>query len=133
MSDTYLKSAFFAACEDAVPASSHYVSLYVEIPFYGGPEEGGWWGRDVELVAHKEVKTDAEAEAIRAQVEKLARELSEQARDTFNRACAEQCEWLEARGLDADYLPEVDGEERYIVRVEQRPGENEYHSSRYYE
>lgn len=127
-----IKQAFFTLCADAVEAKRHYVSLYVSIPFYGGPEEGGWWGRDDELVAYHEVSNDVEAEALSAKVKELAEELSKQAKDAFNRACQQECEWLEARGLDADYLPEVDGEESYWVTTESTPGSFVHQSDRYY-
>jgi hypothetical protein len=127
-----IKQAFEALCTEAKPAARHYVSLYVTIPFYGGPEEGGWWGRDVELVAYQEVTNDLEAEAISTKVREMAEELSKQAKDNFNRACANECEWLEERNLDADYLPEVDGEENYWVATESIPGEHAYQGDRYY-
>lgn len=133
MSDSYISAAFDAICTEAVPAAAHYVSLYRDEPFYGGPEEGGWWGRDTVLVSHVRVDTREHAEAIRAEVEKLAADLSKQARDGFNAQCAAECEWLEQRGLDADYLPEVDGEVSYRVAVEDRAGEHAYRGSRYYE
>jgi hypothetical protein len=121
--DTYIRAAFDTICVEAVPASAHYVSLYMTEPFYGGPEEGGWWGSDTTLVSHVRVDTREHAEAIRAEVEKLAADLSKDAKDSFNRQCAAECAWLEQRGLDADYLPEVDGEVSYWVTVEDRAGE----------
>ena len=127
-----IREAFFGVCDKAEPAKARFVSLYAEIPFYGGPEEGGWWGRDVELVASQRCVTDDEAEAIRLAVVKLANELSEDARDAFNRGCAAEMEWLEARGLDADFLPEVDGEESYFVAVEDRAGSLAYQGERHY-
>lgn len=127
------KEAFFQVCAEAAPASSSYVSLYRIESFYGGPEEGGWWGRDYVLVAYQEVSNDVEAEALRQKIAVLAEDLSKQAKDNFNRGCAAQVEWLEARGLDDDFLPEVDGEDSYIVLTENKPGENAYKSSRYYE
>ena len=41
-----INEAFFNICREAKPAKSSYVSLYVNVPYYGGPEEGGWWGSD---------------------------------------------------------------------------------------
>ncbi|MCV7174841.1 hypothetical protein [Mycolicibacterium sphagni] len=127
-----VKDAFFEVCKDAQPAEAHYVSLYARIPYYGGPEEGGWWGTDYVLVAYHKVGNDAEAEAVRSQVEALAVKLSEDARDSFNRGCAAQCEWLEARGLDDSFLPEVDGPEGYLVWTETRPGEHVSEGDRCY-
>ena len=125
-------AAFYAVCKDAVKAQSHYVSLYRIESFYGGPEEGGWWGHDYVLVASQECSTDAEANALANKVSDLAEELSKQAKDAFNRGCAMECEWLEARGLDADYLPEVDGEDRYAVYIEERAGEMASTGDRHY-
>lgn len=42
-------------------------------------------------------------------------------------------EWLEARGLDADYLPEPDGELSYFVTIEDQPGSSESRGCRHYE
>ena len=125
-------AAFYAVCKDAVKAKSHYVSLYRIESFYGGPEEGGWWGHDYVLVASQECSTDAEANALANKVSDLAEELSKEAKDAFNRGCAMECEWLEARGLDADYLPEVSGEDRYAVYIEERAGEMAREGDRHY-
>ena len=128
-----INEAFFQVCRDAVPAKASYVSLYVTVPYYGGPEEGGWWGEDRILVAHYKCANEIEAEAVKSRVEELAQQLSEDAKNTYGRACVAQCDWLEARGLDGDFLPEVDGEERYWVQVEDRPGESASNGCRHYE
>lgn len=127
-----MKEAFFEICREAKPAEASYVSLYASIPFYGGPEEGGWWGRDFKLVAYERFDSEEAAEAALEAVESYAAKLSREAKDRFNRQCAAECEWLEARGLDADFLPEVNGEESYSVRIESRPGEAAYEGCRYY-
>jgi hypothetical protein len=127
------KEAFFQVCRDAQPAKSGYVSLYVNLPYYGGPEEGGWWGSDTELVAYHECGNDVEAKAVSDKIHSLTARLNEDAKDDFNRGCAAQCEWLEARGLDADFLREVDGEETYWVTIESTPGSHVSQGSRHYE
>ena len=38
-----LRRAFFEVVDEPKPAVGVYLSLYRETPFYGGPEEGGWW------------------------------------------------------------------------------------------
>jgi len=132
----YIKAAFDAVCADAKPASSAYVSLYVNLPYYGGPEEGGWWGSDTELVAYHEVSNDVEAKAISEAVQKMADEMSTEAKDRFNRSCAASVEWVEEHDPMADvsdYFPEPDGEERYWVATESRPGEHVSQGSRGYE
>jgi hypothetical protein len=127
------QEAFFAICPDAKPAHRHFVSLYVNLPYYGGPEEGGWWGSDTELVAYHEVSSDDEATEVMQRVKTRVAQLDRDAKDRFTRQCAAECEWLEARGLDSDYLPEVDGEENYWVATESTPGEHVHRGSRYYE
>ena len=133
VNDSDLAEAFFTVCNEAKPAQGHYVSLYVDVPFYGGPEEGGWWGHDCSLVAYQWCSTEEEVEAKREAVEKLAKEKSEQAKREFGEHCLRQTEWLEARGLDDSFLPEVDGEERYYVVIEDTPGSQESQGCRHYE
>lgn len=118
-----MKQAFFEICREAKPAKASYVSLYVRMPFYGGPEEGGWWGSDQELVAYERFESEEAADAAANRVQDLAEKLSKEAKDRFNAGCASEMEWLEARGLDADFLPEVNGEESYHVYVEESPGQ----------
>lgn len=128
-----IKEAFFSVCEDAKPAVSSYVSLYVRVPYYGGPEEGGWWGEDHRLVAYKHCSYPDHAEAVRRDVEALAEELSSESRREFGEQCLREMEWLEARGLDANFLPEPDGEVEYYVAEEQSPGSLASTGCRHYE
>lgn len=127
-----MKEAFFKVCKDAVPAEGSYVSLYIDTPYYGGPEEGGWWGSDTDLVAYYRCASRVEADAVKAKVEELAIQLSADSKAAFGRACRAEVEWLEARGLDADFLPEVDGESRFWVHVESAPGECVSRGDRHY-
>jgi len=128
-----IKQAFFSECQEARPAQRIYVSLYVQIPYYGGPEEGGWWGEDVALVASQHVNTQEHADAVVDRIKVLAEKLSDDERRKFGDRCLAEMEWLDARGLDADYLPEVDGESRYFVITEDIAGSSESVGSRYYE
>ena len=128
-----IEQAFFEACDKAEKAEGHFVSLYVDAPYYGGPEEGGWWGSDTHLVATAAYPTKAQAEAAKAAADALAKELSDQARRDYGEFCNRQMDWLDARGLDADYLPEVDGESSYTVVVEDQPGVHARRGCRHYE
>ncbi|QGJ90014.1 hypothetical protein PBI_MARYV_141 [Mycobacterium phage MaryV] len=133
MSDKTIKDAFFSIIKDAKPAeSAYFVSLYRDVPFYGGPEEGGWWGRDTELVAYHKVNTEEEARALEDDVRQLAEVLTAEAKDQFNRQCAAELEWLESRNLPEDFLREVDGEETYWVTVETIAGSHVYQGDRHY-
>lgn len=128
-----MKEAFFEVCREAKPAKAAYVSLYVSLPYYGGPQEGGWWGRDVELVAYERFESLDAAEAALKAVRSYAAKLSKEAKDRFGDQCRAECEWLEARGLESSFLPEVDGEAEYYAVTEASPGEGAYQGSRYYE
>lgn len=124
--ETYLQDAFDHVCKEAKKAGGFYVSLMENVPYYGGPEEGGWWGSDTRLVAYQYFTTEEAAEAAKDKVEELAAELSAQARRNFGEQCLRELDWLEARGLDADYLPEPDGESEFFVTVtEGLPQESE--------
>lgn len=123
---SYIEAAFKQVVADSVTARASYVSLYLDTPFYGGPEEGGWWGSDTELVEYRRCETEAEAAALKDAVGVVAEKLSERARRAFNAQCAAQIEWIEENDPLCDdesvYFPEPDGELRYWVAVEDRPG-----------
>lgn len=121
------RQAFFRQCRRAIPADEWYVSLYRVTPFYGGPEEGGWWGEDTRLVATQLASTKDQARQMRRQVRRLAKRLSRRAQREYGDRCLAETEWLDSRGLDDSFLPEVDGEEHFWVAVERRPGQ---HNSR---
>jgi hypothetical protein len=130
---SYLNQAFHKICSEAKPARSFHVSLYARVPFYGGPEEGGWWGHDTLLQASQRFDSEEAAEAAKAAVEKFAEELNEQEKKDFGDQCLREMEWLDARGLDADFLPEPDGETTYYVTIENTPGESTHRDSRVWE
>jgi hypothetical protein len=113
----YIHEAFHRVCLQAKAPETWYVCLMEKAQFYGGPEEGGWWGTDTFLSAYQEFPTEEAAEAAAEEVRKLADELSKQSRREHGRQCLRETEWLEARGLDADYLPEPDGPSEYHVLV----------------
>ena len=115
----YLNEAFHAVINDAKPAEKWYVSLMESVPYYGGPEEGGWWGNDSHLVAYREFPSEESAEAAREAVDKLALELKAESHKSFGERMLRELDWLDARGLEADWLPEPDGESDYYVVVSQ--------------
>lgn len=133
MNDSYLQAAFKAALPEHETPMTTWVSLYVNVPYYGGPEEGGWWGEDCRLVATKGYQFKDEAEKAKGFIQVLAEKWSVDAKKSFNERCRAECDWLEARGLDDDFLPEVDGELHYWVTVEDTRGEHEHTGSRHYE
>lgn len=111
----YLQTAFDAVCKEAKEASGWYVTLMLETSRYGGPEEGGWWARDTHIIKYQYYSTEEKAEAARDAIQKLADELKAEALKEHGDQCLREIEWCEARGLDADYLPEPDGPSNYFV------------------
>lgn len=130
---SFIGESFKRVCKETKQRESFYLSLYVRDPFYGGPEEGGWRGEDVVLEATQEFPTQEAVDNASCDAEKLAVELSRQARKQFGERCAEEMDWLEERGLDADFLPEPDGEKKYFMVVESTPGSHESQGCRHYE
>lgn len=127
-----MKEEFFKICSEAKASESHFCSLYVSEPFYGGPEEGGWWGNDTRLIASQEFNSIELAEMAENAIKELAEKANQDAKRDFSEQCRAEMDWLEARGLDADYLPEVSGEAKYFVRIETQSGSNESEGCRHY-
>lgn len=129
---SYIKEAFDKVCEDNIKVGSFYVVLAESIPYYGGPEEGGWWGSDTIIISYKEFPTEELADSAKDKVMELADKLNKEAKKGFGEQCVREMEWLDSRGLDADYLPEPDGPSEYYVYVTDEIPQNSY-GSRHYE
>jgi hypothetical protein len=116
----------------AKPTGCWYVTLWEEASYYGGPEEGGWWGNDRIPLKYVSFNTEEAAEIAYEKISQLATEMTQDAKRRHGEYCLQQCEWLDARGLDSDYLPEVSGEDRYSVTVSDSLPEAHY-GCRHYE
>lgn len=129
-----IDEAFWRTCADAVLPRKAYVSLYKSIRWYGGPEEGGWWGTTTTLEGYVLCHTMEEAWARARAVVSFAEEMTREAREAYGRMCLEQCEAAWARGMDPDdmYGSEPDAPEEYSVEVEEELGSHVYSSDRYY-
>lgn len=114
---SYIQAAFELICTERKEAKPFYVILVENVRCYGGPEEGGWWYDRHHLVEYQEYPTEEIASEVAEKVKEAAKELSEAARTGHGDLCLKQLEWLDARGLDADYLPENDGPAEYSVYV----------------
>lgn len=128
-----LRDAFEFVCINAIRHEGVFVSIYLRSPFYGGPEEGGWWGEDVTLEAYQRFDFMPDAVlAIEAMREAVENETND-AKKAFNDQCSKECAWLERRGLDDSALPEVDGADSYFIRIETTRGSFESTGARHYE
>jgi hypothetical protein len=97
-------------------------------PYYGGPEEGGWSGEDHIVVAYQEYPSKELAEKEKEKIESLAEEFNQEERRGYGDHCLRTMEWLEQKGLDADFLPEPDGPSEYYVMVTNTIPQNSYGS-----
>lgn len=113
----FYEAAFDGVVPDAKRPERWYLCLISRYQRYGGPEEGGWWQTMSSVEKYKEFMSKELAEEAKEKVEALAKELTEESRKEHGEMCLRQMEWLEARGLEADYFPENDGPEEYMVLV----------------
>ncbi len=128
----FMRAAFEKIIPDAIQAESWYVVLIEEQRVYLGPWEGGTWGSARTVECYREYPGYDLAEKAAKDIKELANEMSANARREHGEHCQRTMDWLEQRGLEADYLPEPDGESTYRVLVSQTVPEN-YYPSRSYE
>ena len=114
---SYIEEAFKEICKDTQAPKTWYVALCVNERRYGGAEEGGWWYDHAEVLEYQAFPDEETARSVRCKVEERAAELSKDSERRQGEAALRSMEWLEARGLDADYLPEMNGPEEYFVSV----------------
>jgi len=111
-------------CESPRQKESKFISLYESHQCYGGAEEGGWWYHQSFLQESYECLNGEQADQIRQEMQDFAEELNEASKRQHDKHLSESLDWLEARGLDADYLPEPDGPTEYGITNERFPGES---------
>jgi hypothetical protein len=128
-----LRAAFEAVCVNAVKREGVFVSIYHRVPFYGGPEEGGWWSADVVLEEYQSFDFIDDAKAALNQITLYVGAENNASKLEYSKRCRRECDWLEARGLDDDALPEVSGPDSYFVQIETTRGSFESTGARYYE
>lgn len=126
-----IDEAFEEIVKDPKDCGKYFVVLMERRPYYGGPEEGGWWGNDNIPVRYAVYQTEEEAEAVAEKINKLAKQLTRQAVQDWGQQCADECAWLEERNLDSDFLPETDGHSTFHVFVGDSVPEP-YFGERYY-
>lgn len=128
-----IRAAFKAIIPDATLAKPHYIVLWKRTPFYGGAEEGGWWGNDETPVAYHRVSTLEAAEELREQIEAKAKEMTAEASRAHGEGCLNQLAYCEARGIDDSnsVYGEDDGAESYYVTVQEEVPEASYGDRHY--
>ena len=116
-----------------VTSSGWYVTLYKTIPFYGGPEEGGWWGSDTVVEASTWYPTEEKAEMALEAINIAAELLIQEAKKRYGEQCLRETQLLEEQGLDDSDIREVDGEKGYFAVVEDSQGAEIEQGCRHYE
>lgn len=120
--DTYLSAAFNEIFPEAKPYRSAYVTLYEVQSCYGGAEEGGWYYDWFTPIASQEVDPE-HAHDFAHQVRNRAEGMTRDAKAAWADSMRSSCDWAEARGIDPADLPEPDGPTRFVVLVEEFPGQ----------
>lgn len=107
MSNRYTAEAFRLICKEAKSHHQHWwVCLMESVATYGGPEEGGWWNFSTYVVQSQRFDSEAAANEAAEKIKEMAEQLSIAQSRREGEECLRSLEWLEARGLDADFLPE---------------------------
>lgn len=131
--DSIIEEAWNKVVEDATKAEECYVVLFCDRPFYGGPEEGGWWGTDRLVLSYRRCSTIDEAEAILAKMDEEVKNLNREAEMDHGYLCLAQCERADALGVEVEYLyGEDSGANRYRATITQEVPQD-YYGNRYYE
>jgi len=132
---SHLQEAFDEACKDSVEVFAWYCTLYVTWRWYGGAEEGGWWGTTVQAEAFQRFNSKEEAEAALEAVKTLAVEKTKEAKKIHGDICLNQLDYCERRGIDDanSVFGEIDEATSYSVRVENKLGSSNYQDSKIWE
>ena len=114
---SYIEEAYREICNESQEPKIWYVALCTNERRYGGPEEGGWYYDHSTILEYQAFASEFLAHTVRGLVEQRAQELTKESQRADSQAMADSLIWLEARGLEADYLPEPNGPEEYYVIV----------------
>lgn len=127
---SHIQIAFDELIESQEP-EYYYLCLMESVPYYGGPEEGGWYGNDSILVAYKQYPSRELAESAAESVRQLAEQLSNESRKEYGEHCLKEMDWCDERSLDYDYLGEPDGPSHHYVMITETIPENIYGPRQY--
>lgn len=128
-----LQEAWDELTENAETGEECYVSLYRDVSFYGGPEEGGWWGTDSILVEYKFCASRQAAEELVKAMQVKVAELVREDVTAWGEQCLVELDAAAERGIDPEELPEMDGPDGFHVLIESFPGQHAYRGCRHYE
>ena len=132
MSDDIFIQAWNEIIEDSEVAQECYLSLYQCESYYGGPEEGGWWGYLHILKEYCKCSSYAQAEMLMKKLQDHCKELTEEAKKADGEDCLRHMERADRRGEDVSD-DGYDGPSTYYMTIESIPGENQNTTRSHYE
>lgn len=118
--------------EDSEVAQECYLSLYENAPYYGGPEEGGWWGHLHILQKYCKCSSYAQAEMLMEKLRDHCKQLTEEAKKADGNDCLRHMERADRRGEDVSD-DGYDGPSTYYMIIESMPGEHQVTTKSHYE
>jgi hypothetical protein len=131
-----IRTAFYRITEvTPEPRRKFYLVLRRSEQYYGGPEEGGWWGWDHLVEAFKMFASKEEAEQAYDQVQDyiktLNRECAEARLNGLNRAYEDAVARDPAADLDGEDDNRCGLETHYSVDIEDHEPKDEYGPQHY--
>jgi hypothetical protein len=132
MNDGIFIKAWNEIMENAQKAEECVVSMYSVEPYYGGPEEGGWWGNLFILNEYVRCSNRDAAEKLQQKLQERCEELNKEEQQQDSEYCLRYCERAWSRGEDVDDYG-YDGPSTYHVLIEKFPGENQVTERSHYE
>lgn len=132
MSNRYTAAAFNAICTEA--KSHHqqwFVCLMESVATYGGPEEGGWWNHSTYVVESQRFDSEQAANEAAEKIKEMAEQLSIAQSRREGEECLRSLDWLEARGLDPDFLPEPSRTDYFVGVYDHLPQDCDRSSMRW--
>ena len=132
MSDSIFLQAWNEIIEDREVAQECYLSLYENVPYYGGPEEGGWWGSLHILKEYCKCSSREAAEMLMEKLQERCEQLNKESKKADGEDCLRHMERADQRGEDVDDYG-YDGPSTYYMLIESAPGQNQQTSYRHYE
>ena len=118
--------------EDSEVAQECYLSLYENVPYYGGPEEGGWWGYLQILQKYCKCASRQQAEMLREKLHTHCEELTQEAKKADGEDCLRHMERADQRGEDVND-DGYDGPSTYYMIIESMPGQHQNTTRSHYE
>ena len=110
-----------------------HVSIYLKERYYGGPEEGGWYGTDLTLESSVQVQSKRLADELAAKLSSTADQKTKFAKTAWSKMCQRELDAAEASLIDPLDLPEPNLPDEYCVFVERVKGFHATRGSRHYE